>query len=78
MARRRSSRQKNELHPLFLSSAREGFRVALSQHALDNAYELLKDPEIQDALDLLLDRILKALKEKRQKRTAARKKRSGK
>jgi hypothetical protein len=61
---RKASRARGNGQLLGLAAAR-GLGQALDVHAYERAYELQKDPAVQEALDVLLDRLLVALRRRR-------------
>jgi len=72
MARRRKTRGVR-IDPVSVAVSR-GVYQALDAQAYERAYEeILKDPDVQDAVDVLLDKMLAALrKRKNGRRTVAR------
>jgi hypothetical protein len=53
MARKKASPNG---HAPFVQMANQTFWQALSQHSYEMAYEMAKDPEIQELIERLLDR----------------------
>ncbi len=65
--RSRKRRRNHEEHLLLM--AKRGFLQALDTHAYEKAYEEIRDdPEVQKAIDVLLDKLAAAFRRRREAR----------